>query len=314
MSWTTPGDASSAPLSFTTSSYEPVVPPRSTVFAVIVIVGNPTAGHARASWETWTAVIVTSTLAFWIAGGLLGIFVGPTQAASRSLMARLAPPELRTEMFGLYALSGKITATVDGTAPPVRPPGVDPDVGARLDDDDPSAIEATLGRRDDFNRADWFIVSIDAYLDRRTAYAFAVNAAGVQFDAVQSDAGDDFGGGPGLPGMDESWDAIWAAAVRTTPEGWVAEIEIPYSMLRFPRAGSQTWGIQFSRHVPRLGEEAEWPLVPRAQRARPPRAAASSTALSATRASPSPCTGRSAARSSRRSAPVSWAWPTPGRP
>jgi MFS transporter, UMF1 family len=58
------------------------------------------------------AVIATSTLAFWIAGGLLGIFVGPTQAASRSLMARMAPPELCTEMFGLYALTGKITAYI----------------------------------------------------------------------------------------------------------------------------------------------------------------------------------------------------------
>jgi MFS transporter, UMF1 family len=58
------------------------------------------------------AVIATSTTAFWIAGGLLGIFVGPTQAASRSLMARLAPAELRTEMFGLFALSGKITAYI----------------------------------------------------------------------------------------------------------------------------------------------------------------------------------------------------------
>jgi UMF1 family MFS transporter len=58
------------------------------------------------------AVIVTSTLAFWIAGGLLGIFVGPTQAASRSMMARMAPPDMRTEMFGLYALTGKITAYV----------------------------------------------------------------------------------------------------------------------------------------------------------------------------------------------------------
>ena len=56
------------------------------------------------------AVLVTSTLAFWVAGGLLGIFVGPTQAASRSMMARMAPPEMRTEMFGLYALTGKITA------------------------------------------------------------------------------------------------------------------------------------------------------------------------------------------------------------
>jgi MFS transporter, UMF1 family len=56
------------------------------------------------------AVVATSTLTFWIAGGLLGIFVGPTQAASRSLMARMAPAEVRTEMFGLYALTGKITA------------------------------------------------------------------------------------------------------------------------------------------------------------------------------------------------------------
>jgi MFS transporter, UMF1 family len=59
-----------------------------------------------------TAVVVTSALAFWIAGGLLGIFVGPTQAASRSMMARMAPPDMRTEMFGLYALTGKITAYI----------------------------------------------------------------------------------------------------------------------------------------------------------------------------------------------------------
>ena len=41
---------------------------------------------------------------------MLGVFVGPAQAASRSLMARMAPPDLRTEMFGLYALSGKSTS------------------------------------------------------------------------------------------------------------------------------------------------------------------------------------------------------------
>jgi UMF1 family MFS transporter len=57
-------------------------------------------------------VFATNATTFWIAGGLLGIFVGPTQAASRSLMARLAPAEVRTEMFGLYALTGKITAYI----------------------------------------------------------------------------------------------------------------------------------------------------------------------------------------------------------
>ncbi|MEE9139708.1 MAG: MFS transporter [Alphaproteobacteria bacterium] len=47
---------------------------------------------------------------FWTIGLALGVFVGPVQAASRSMMARLAPVELQTEMFGLYALSGKVTA------------------------------------------------------------------------------------------------------------------------------------------------------------------------------------------------------------
>ena len=56
------------------------------------------------------AVIVDDVTWFWVWGAALGIFVGPTQAASRSFMARLAPPELRTEFFGLFALSGKATA------------------------------------------------------------------------------------------------------------------------------------------------------------------------------------------------------------
>jgi MFS transporter, UMF1 family len=41
---------------------------------------------------------------------VIGLCAGPAQAASRTLMARLAPPELMTEFFGLYALSGKATA------------------------------------------------------------------------------------------------------------------------------------------------------------------------------------------------------------
>jgi UMF1 family MFS transporter len=56
--------------------------------------------------------VVTSKAAFWGLGMGLGIFFGPAQAASRSLMARMAPKELRTEMFGFYALSGKATAFI----------------------------------------------------------------------------------------------------------------------------------------------------------------------------------------------------------
>ena len=57
-------------------------------------------------------LVVPSKTLFWVFGLPLGIFVGPAQAASRSLMTHLAPPALRTEMFGLYALSGKATAFV----------------------------------------------------------------------------------------------------------------------------------------------------------------------------------------------------------
>lgn len=56
------------------------------------------------------AVLAPDRAWFWIAGSMLGLFVGPAQAASRSLMARLAPTGRETEIFGLYALSGKATA------------------------------------------------------------------------------------------------------------------------------------------------------------------------------------------------------------
>lgn len=57
-----------------------------------------------------TILLVESVLYFWIAGSILGIFVGPVQAASRSYLARVAPWQMRNQMFGLYAFSGKVTS------------------------------------------------------------------------------------------------------------------------------------------------------------------------------------------------------------
>jgi UMF1 family MFS transporter len=54
-------------------------------------------------------VLVEVKPLFFVLGCLLGIFVGPAQAAGRALMARLAPKELETEAFGLYELAGKVT-------------------------------------------------------------------------------------------------------------------------------------------------------------------------------------------------------------
>ena len=46
---------------------------------------------------------------FWVLAAGLGVFVGPAQAASRSLMARIAPAAERNAHFGLFALSGRVT-------------------------------------------------------------------------------------------------------------------------------------------------------------------------------------------------------------
>jgi len=55
-------------------------------------------------------LLIESKTWFWALALALGVFMGPAQAASRSLMARLAPQDQLGEMFGLFALSGKVTA------------------------------------------------------------------------------------------------------------------------------------------------------------------------------------------------------------
>ena len=57
-------------------------------------------------------LLVDGKLWFYVLALTVGIFLGPAQAASRSFMARVAPPEQRTEFFGLYAFAGKATAFV----------------------------------------------------------------------------------------------------------------------------------------------------------------------------------------------------------
>ena len=56
------------------------------------------------------AVLATSTAGLWVAGLAVGIFVGPNQAASRSLLGRFVPMEKETEFYGFFAFSGKAIA------------------------------------------------------------------------------------------------------------------------------------------------------------------------------------------------------------
>ena len=51
-----------------------------------------------------------SKTSMFLAGLVVGIFVGPNQAASRSLLGRFVPPEKETEFYGFFAFSGKAIA------------------------------------------------------------------------------------------------------------------------------------------------------------------------------------------------------------
>jgi len=59
---------------------------------------------------TLMAVFAPDRTFFWISGIIIGIFSGPNQAASRSLMGRFVPKDKENEFYGFYAFSGKATA------------------------------------------------------------------------------------------------------------------------------------------------------------------------------------------------------------
>ncbi len=56
------------------------------------------------------AVAAPNRTWFWAAALVLGLFMGPNQSASRSLMGRFAPKRYESEFFGFFAFSGKATA------------------------------------------------------------------------------------------------------------------------------------------------------------------------------------------------------------
>ncbi len=56
-----------------------------------------------------SVLLIESRAWFWVLGLGLGVFVGPCQAASRSMMAHMAPADQRAGYFGLFALSGRVT-------------------------------------------------------------------------------------------------------------------------------------------------------------------------------------------------------------
>ena len=117
-------------------------------------------------------------------------------------------------------------------------------IGARLFDSAPDSIIARLGRRDAQLTSDMFGFFVDPYYDRRSGFYFSINAAGTMYDGVlYNDEWDD-----------DSWDGVWEGNVTIDDKGWMAEMRIPYSQLRFKNKEQMTWGINFRRDIARKNE------------------------------------------------------------
>ena len=116
-------------------------------------------------------------------------------------------------------------------------------VAFRAYDPKPAAISAHLTDRDVPFNDDTVGIMIDTFNDQRRAFQFRVNPLGVQMDATNSD----------VDGSEDwSWNAIWASEGRITADGYIVEMGIPFTQLRFPRgAAVQTWGFMATRDWPR---------------------------------------------------------------
>jgi hypothetical protein len=119
-------------------------------------------------------------------------------------------------------------------------------VAFRAADPEPGRVRAHLADRDSAFEDDLVGFVVDPFADRRRGYRFQVNPLGVQMDALVSDVDDS---------TDWTWDAIWDAAGRLTPEGYTVEIAVPWKQIRFPRAGA---GVEPSGADPQAPPPGTW--------------------------------------------------------
>ena len=130
--------------------------------------------------------------------------------------------------------------------------------------DDPAGILAYQRERDaPLSTDDRFMWILDTFQDGRTGYFFEINAAGLMGDGVITGGGGGggggggFGGGGGGGGTNKAWDGIWEARTFIRPDGWSAEIQIPFRTLNF-NPNQSDWGINFQRTIRRRNEEILW--------------------------------------------------------
>lgn len=110
------------------------------------------------------------------------------------------------------------------------------------------SISTELVGRDVVGVNDFVGVIFDTYNDKINGFGYYVTPLGEQFDAKYSSSN----------GEDPSWSSVYETASKIVPGGWVFEMRIPYSAIRFSSVKIQDWGINITRRNSKSGKQYMW--------------------------------------------------------
>ncbi len=126
-------------------------------------------------------------------------------------------------------------------------------VAIKAFDTSPDSIVNRLTRRDQAD-GDLTGIILDSFHDLRTAFLFGVSSSGVKYDHIFTNDGQN---------EDSSWDPNWWVKTSINSEGWVAEMKIPFSQVRFEKNSGEVWGLEVVRVLYRKNETSFWQHIPK---------------------------------------------------
>src|SRR5262249_14815147 len=81
-------------------------------------------------------------------------------------------------------------------------------------------------------------IAFDTFYDRRNSVMFFFNSLGAKAEGELSNELN-YGG---------DWNTVWDVRARKNPQGWTAEVVIPFKSLRYSPRRDQVWGFQVRRN------------------------------------------------------------------
>lgn len=126
-------------------------------------------------------------------------------------------------------------------------------VAIKAYDTSPDSIVNRLSRRDQQD-GDLVGIIIDSFHDLRTGFLFGVSSTGVKYDQMMTNDGQN---------NDPTWDPNWWVKTSINSDGWIAEMKIPFSQVRFEKNSGDVWGFDVGRVLYRKNETSYWQYIPK---------------------------------------------------